>query len=317
MLHPLTHHHPTSLVNPAEIERGLLGAVRTLPSKLFYDERGSALFERITALPEYYLTRTEQAIMDASVGEICTEIGPGALLVELGSGSSRKTRALLDRLVEPAGYVPVDISEVHLLESARRIAARYPHVHVLPVCADYERDFTLPDPPAPPRKTVVYYPGSTIGNFHPDDAAGFLRRIRSICGGLAEILIGVDLKKDPGLLHRAYNDCDGVTAEFNLNILAHVNEAYGADFDLARWEHEAVYNPDAGRIEMYLCSRTDQEVRLNEARIRFTAGERIWTESSYKYTLADFTALAARAGLATRRVWMDHNRLFSVQYLEG
>jgi dimethylhistidine N-methyltransferase len=280
------------------------------------------LFDEICALHEYYLTRTEKTIMDASVEEMCERIGPEALLVELGSGSSLKTRALLDRLVRPAGYVPVDISAEHLTESARQIAERYPDLHVLPVCADYERDFELPTPPSAPRKIVVYYPGSTIGNFHPEHAGAFLRHIRSICGPVLsegegpEILIGIDLKKEPGLLHRAYNDCDGVTAAFNLNILAHINRMYDLAFDLESFEHRASYNAEAGRIEMYLCSKVEQVVRLNGTAIAFQAGECIWTESSYKYTLDEATALAAAAGFTPQQVWMDFNRLFSVQYLQ-
>ena len=299
-----------------EILHGLRSPVKTLPSKLFYDEAGSQLFDRITRLPEYYLTRTELAIMEAAVGEMCGEIGPGALVVELGSGSSRKTRALLDRLKRPAGYVPVDISAGSLAASARAIAARYPDLEVLPVCADYEQDFALPVPAVEARKTVVYYPGSTIGNFHSEDAVDFLRRIRSVCGGGCEILIGVDLKKDPGLLHRAYNDCEGVTAAFNMNILAHLNRVYGLAFDLDRFEHLAFYNESEGRIEMHLRSPSAQTIEINGAQIHLAAGECIWTESSYKFTLPEFGALASKAGFAVKRVWMDFNRLFSVQYLE-
>ncbi|HUF37907.1 MAG TPA: L-histidine N(alpha)-methyltransferase [Anaerolineales bacterium] len=314
-----------------EIESGLRAPVKTLPSKLFYDARGSELFERITGLPEYYLTRAEQAIMDVYAGEMCAEIGAGALLVELGSGSSLKTRALLDRLERPAAYVPVDISARHLAASAREIAGRYPGLEVIPVSADYDRDFALPAAAVAARKVVVYYPGSTIGNFHPEDAVTFLRKVREICGGPSspgagagagagagpEVLIGVDLKKDPGLLHRAYNDCEGVTAAFNLNILVHLNRVYGLDFDPDRFEHHAFYNEPAGRIEMHLRSLADQAVEINGARIEIAAGECIWTESSYKYSLGEFTALAARAGFRTRREWTDPNRLFGVQYLEA
>lgn len=316
MLRQLINYHPETVFGPEDILKCLAGPQKLLPSKLFYDERGSQLFDRICDLPEYYLTRTEQAIMTEFVAEMCACIGPRALLVELGSGSSVKTRALLDHLESPAAYIPIDISATHLAASAAAIAARYPALEVIPVSADYEQVFALPLTGLRPQKKVVYFPGSTIGNFHPPDVISFLNHIRAICGGKCDILIGVDLKKDAGILHRAYNDCDGITAEFNLNILRHLNAVYGADFNPDSFSHVAYYNADAGRIEMHLKSLSTQSVLIFGQEIRFNAGENIWTESSYKYSLDDFNALAEQAGFQTSQVWTDYHRMFSVQYLE-
>ena len=316
LLRSLINYQPEAVFGPEDILGCLDQPLKLLPSKLFYDERGSRLFDRICDLPEYYLTRTEQAIMTEFVGEMCAKIGPGALLIELGSGSSLKTRALLDHLDNPSAYIPIDISAAHLSASAAAIASKYPHLEVIPVCADYEQDFRLPEPAVPPAKKVVYFPGSTVGNFHPPEVVSFLRHITAICGGECEVLIGVDMKKDPGILHRAYNDCDGVTADFNLNILQHINVVYGADFDLKAFAHTAFYNQEAGRIEMHLESLRQQVVRIHGKEVQFERGERIWTESSYKYSLDEFNTLAEQAGLRTSMVWTDYHRMFSVQYLE-
>lgn len=315
MLRPVVHFHPENLFGISDIIRCLSADEKILPSKLFYDERGSQLFDRICELPEYYLTRTEQAIMHDSVAEMCDRIGSNALLAELGSGSSIKTRILLDHLECPAGYIPIDISADHLAASAAAIARRYGALEVLPVCADYDQDFQLPATTKAPAKTVVYFPGSTVGNFHPPEVVLFLRRIRKIFGGEAEILIGVDMKKDPGILHRAYNDCDGVTAAFNLNILDHLNQVYGADFDLDAFEHVAFYNETDGRIEMHLKSTRRQYVHIHDTVIEFEPGQQIWTESSYKYTINEFDSLARQAGFRTDKVWTDYHRFFSVHYL--
>jgi dimethylhistidine N-methyltransferase len=314
-LKELTDFHPETLFGLEDIIRGLIAPQKILPSKLFYDEAGSKLFDKITELPEYYLTRTEQAIMDESVADICARIGENALLVELGSGSSLKTRALLDHLIQPAAYIPVDISAKHLVESAGRIAERYPDLEVMPVCADYEQDFILPIPIVKPEKTVVYFPGSTVGNFHPKDVVAFFKRIKSICGADCEILIGVDMEKDEGILHRAYNDCDGITAAFNLNSLRHLNEVYQADFDLNAFTHKAFYNSRAGRIEMHLIIICRQTVTIGEHQVNFEEGENIWTESSYKYTIEHFGSLLKQAGFLIDNVWMDYHRFFSIQYL--
>ncbi len=286
---------------------------RQLPCKLLYDQRGSRLFDRICELDEYYPTRTETRILRENAREMAGQLGPGVLLVEYGSGSSIKTRILLNHLVRPAGYVPIDISREHLLRSARALAAAYRHVPILPVCADYHQPLELPEPPTPARRPVAFFPGSTIGNFQRDEARAFLRRIADLLGPGGLLLIGVDLRKDPAILLRAYDDAEGVTAEFNRNLLVHLNREAGADFDVDAFEHRAVWNEPAGRIEMWLIARTDQSVHLAGRSYDIPAGEGIRTECSHKYTPADFAALAD--GYDVLRIWRDPDELFSVQLL--
>lgn len=294
---------------------GLAAPRKTLPCKYFYDARGSALFERICDLPEYYPTRTELAILEAHAGEMAACLGPRCLLIELGSGSSRKTRLLLDRLHEPAGYVPIDISSAALADSVRVLAKAYPSLEVLPVCADYGDSLELPHPRVEPVRRAVFFPGSTIGNFTPPDAQRFLARMARMARSGGGILIGADLRKAPALLEAAYDDAAGVTAAFDLNLLVRLNEEVGADFALDRFRHRAVWNEAAGRIEMHLVSTVDQDVRVAGRRFRFAAGESIHTENSYKYSLDGFAKLAEGAGLAVRQVWTDERRWFSVQWL--
>lgn len=297
-----------------QVARGLASSHKHLPCKFFYDLRGSQLFDQICELPEYYPTRTELAILQNHAAEMAAACGRQCQLVEYGSGSSLKTRLLLDRLTEPAGYVPLDISREHLLDAAHRLATYYPRLNILPVCADYTRPFVLPACDGAAR-TVVYFPGSTIGNFEPHDARAFLNQAAKICGPGGGLLIGVDLKKDPALLHAAYNDASGVTAEFNLNLLQRINRELGGDFALERFAHYAFYNPRLGRIEMHLVSQEEQTVTAAGSRFFFKDGESIFTESSYKYTLEGFGALAAVSGWSVQRVWTDERRMFSVQYL--
>lgn len=297
---------------------GGLGRVpKVLPCKYFYDARGSQLFDRICELDAYYPTRTELSILRRHLGEIVDRLGPRCLLVEYGSGSSLKTRILLDHLEAPAGYVPIDISREHLAASARALAAAYEGLPVLAVCADYTQAFELPRLPSEeaPAQVVVFFPGSTIGNFTPAEAQAFLVRLGGICGPGGGVLVGVDLQKDVGVLHAAYNDAEGVTAAFNKNLLVRINRELGADFDVDRFAHEAVYDAGHGRIEMRLVSTVRQEVRVGKARFAFEAGERVVTEYSYKYTPAGFAALAASAGFAVEAVWTDPRRYFSVQFL--
>lgn len=294
---------------------GLLTEPRSLPCKYFYDARGSALFDRICDLEEYYLTRTELTIMLSHADDMVNRIGENALLVEYGSGSSMKTRILLDRLTSLAAYVPIDISRKHLLRSVSSLSEAYPSLEILPVCADYTATVRLPRPSKKPGRTIVYFPGSTIGNFEPDEAETFLRTVASVCGPGGGMLIGVDLQKSRSVLEAAYNDSDGVTAEFNKNILARMNREVSSSFDLDSFEHGAVYNPHEGRIEMYLVSRVDQVVRVDGHSISLRSGERIRTEYSYKYTLDGFAGLAAAAGFEVNDVWTDDRKYFSVQYL--
>lgn len=297
----------------AEVLAGLNEEPKLLPCKFFYDKRGSELFDAICELPEYYPTRTEMAIMADHVADMAAMIGPEALVIELGSGSSVKTHQLLDALDRPTGYVPIDISREHLLESAHRINAAFPGVEVLPVCADYLQDFDVPEPRREPRRRVVYFPGSTIGNFHRPEARRFLRRIAELAGPGGMLLIGVDLRKQRDVLIPAYDDAQGVTAEFNLNLLRRINRETDADFDLGAYEHRAVWDDEESRIEMHLVARSDQIVRLGGRMFTLGRGESIRTECSYKHTLAGFARLAS--GFAVDRVWTDGDARFSVQLL--
>jgi len=294
--------------------RGLQKSQKEIPSKFLYDKRGSELFDAICKLDEYYPTRTEIGIMERYVDEMVDAIGPNARLVEYGSGSSYKTRILLDRLDDPAVYVPVDISRTYLLDSARQIAEAYPEIPVRPVCADFTDELTLPDPPRPARRTIGYYPGSTIGNFPPPDARRVLARIAGSVGPDGGLLIGVDLKKDPDVLHAAYNDGEGVTAAFNKNLLRRMNRELGATFDLDRFEHRARWNEEEGCIEMHLRSTAQQTVQVAGQPVAFQEGETIRTEYSYKFTLDAFASLASEAGFSVDHVWTDDRSYFSVQY---
>jgi dimethylhistidine N-methyltransferase len=311
-LHDLS---PNQAVALEEVLRGLRSPQKELPCKLFYDNTGSELFERITALDEYYATRVEHRIMRASCHDIAAAIGPDRVLVEYGSGSSQKTRVLLDQLQSPAAYVPIDISRDQLRDSAAALAEAYPRLTIVPICADYTADLELPASVPAGKRRLAYYPGSTIGNFVPEEARRFLLKIAALCGPDGGLLVGVDLKKDPLMLHRAYNDALGITAAFNLNILARLNRDLGADFALDQFRHYAFYNPVFARVEMHLVSLREQMVRIGGMRIHFECGESIWTESSYKYNPPEFAALAASAGWRVDRVWMDDRGLFSVQYL--
>ncbi len=299
-----------------EVMTGLQKPRKELPCKLFYDEAGSRLFERITELDEYYLTRTETAIMQEFSPEIAALLGAGCMLIEYGSGNSEKVKILLDHMSEVVAYVPIDISREHLMCSAARVAAMYPGVDVLPVCADFtDSSFIIPSSIEPASRRIVYYPGSTIGNFHTEETIRFLERIANVCGEGGGLLLGVDLKKAPAVLLRAYNDSLGVTAEFNLNLLTRINRELNADFPVDRFRHVAVYDESKGRIEMHLVSTERQAVCVNGTEIRFEKGESIWTESSYKYTLDEFSNIAAKAGFDVSKVWTDSEQLFSVQYL--
>ncbi len=299
----------------ADALAGLSKPRKTLPSKYFYDETGSQLFEDICELKEYYPTRTEMAIMERHIDEMVEALGPRCLLIEYGSGSSLKTRILLDHLIDPAGYVPIDISRDFLLQVAETIAHDYPDLVVKPVSADYTRSFSLPVFNPPPRRRIVYFPGSTIGNFEPGGALAFLRHVAEVCGEGGGLLIGVDLKKEVSVMEAAYDDARGVTAAFNKNILVRLNEELGASFDLDAFEHLARYNSEEGRVEMHLVSTQAQTAELAGRRITFEAGETIHTENSYKYAVPQFAELAARAGFEQRAVWTDEADYFSVQYL--
>ena len=297
------------------VRHGLALKPKRLPSWLFYDERGSALFEQICEQPEYYLTRCEIALMDEHTADIADTLGSDVRLVEYGSGSGRKTRMLLRHLHEPVSYVPVEISPEPLQQSVQCLAQEFPQLPLQPLCADFSKPLRLPIPPRAPRRTVLYFPGSTIGNFEAHDAVALLRKMRNEMGDAGGILIGVDLKKDPALIEAAYNDAAGITTEFTLNMLARLNREIGSDFDLAAFAHRARYNPMAGRIETQLVSRREQHVAIGRGKVRFGVDEAIQVEYSCKYSLEDFAALADKAGLAVQRSWTDPQRMFSVQYL--
>ncbi len=299
----------------AEVLNGLRKPQKELPSKYFYDEHGSHLFERICTLDEYYISRTEASIMEAHVKEMAELVGPRVLLIEYGSGDCTKVRILLDHLHDPVAYVPIDISQEQLLRVTRDIASSYPRLEVLPVYADYTSGFELPVPKRPNERKMVYFPGSTISNFDPIPAKHFLEHIASVCGQGGALLIGVDLKKDPVVLHRAYNDSQGVTAAFNLNLLKRINRELNCDFQVEWFEHYAFYNPREGRIEMHLVSLREQTVHLNNISIPFARGESVWTESSYKFNFDEFAEMAAAAGFKVGQVWTDEKQWFSVQYL--
>jgi dimethylhistidine N-methyltransferase len=298
-----------------EVLHGLSQPNKQLPCKYFYDQIGGQLFDRICELDEYYVTRCELAILRSHAPTLADRIGPGAALIEYGSGTSLKTRLLLDRLREPVAYLPVDINGEQLRQTARDLGRFYPHLKVHPIEADFTLPFALPILRRSVVRCVVYFSGSTIGNFEPPAARELLRRIARLCGPGGGLLIGVDLKKAPHILHSAYNDRLGVTAAFNLNLLAHINRELQGDFILDHFFHYAFYNPVAGRIEMHLVSRSAQTVRVGGTAFDFAEGESVCTEYSYKYSLEDFERLAWGAGLRVRQVWLDDDRLFSVQYL--
>jgi L-histidine Nalpha-methyltransferase len=306
-----------------DVLNGLRQAPKRLSPTYFYDERGSQLFDEICELPEYYITRTETQILERHAAEIAGRIGPNALLVELGSGASTKTRLLLDQLPDLAAYVPVDISRTHLMDAAHRIADAYPGLEVLPACADFTRPFALPKPRRAPSRVVVFFPGSTIGNFDPPAAIGLMQVMRSMAtprlgssmanGGM---VIGFDLAKDPAILERAYDDAAGVTAEFNLNVLRRLNRDLGANFDLDAFRHQAIWVPEVNRIEMRLISTERQTVAIAGEVISFGTDEPIITEHCHKYTAELFAAQAGAAGWTERQTWTDPNHYFQVQYLE-
>lgn len=314
-LNPVHFHdlHPTPADLRAEVLAGLALPQKRIAPKFFYDAEGSRLFDAICRLPEYYPTRTEIGILRTHGREIAAALGRDTLLIELGSGSSLKIRVLLEAL-RPAVYMPVDISGEHLRNSAEALAILFPDLDIHAVCADYSVPFTLPvEDHEHPR--AAFFPGSSVGNFDPPDAATFLRRVGGLLGVGGKLLIGVDLRKDPGVLHEAYNDRAGVTAAFNLNLLKRINRELGGGFDLNGFRHHAFYDPDLGRIEMHLVSTRAQQVMVAGEPFSFREGETIHTECSYKYSIAGFQALAAEAGFRPVQVWTDPAHLFSVHCL--
>lgn len=304
---------PVSADFLAEVLAGLSSSPRTLPCKFFYDERGADLFLKICELPEYYITRTETELLRQYAPDISESIGENAALIGFGTGAGIKTRMLLEQLRNPIAYIPVDISKQRLIDSAVELSHAMPALEILPVCADYLQELQLPKPLRKPDHVAVFFPGSTIGNLEPPVAQDFLRRVCRLCGKNGGLIIGVDLQKPREILEAAYNDSAGVTAQFNLNLLARANRELGADFDVARWQHRAVYNENEGRIEMHLLSEGAQTVHVGGREFRFVDGEKIITEFSYKHTLDGFARLAAAAGFRdAARVWTDPQKMFAI-----
>jgi len=297
-----------------DVIAGLTARPKRLPPKYFYDETGARLFEQITALPEYYLTRCELEILRERARDIARFFPAPSALIEFGSGSSKKMRILLAAAPAIAAYAPVDISSEMLIQEANELRRDYPRLAVLPVEADFTKPFALPAAAAGMAHTG-FFPGSTIGNFEPDEARAFLRHAGRMLGSGAALIIGVDLVKDPSILHAAYNDEAGLTAKFNLNLLTRINRELGGNFDMASFEHRAFYNSERHRIEMHLVSKKLQKVSVAGRDIEFRAGETIHTENSYKYTLEHFTALARSAGWASVAVWTDAGKNFSIHAL--
>lgn len=299
-----------------DVIEGLQLTQKTLVPKYFYDEVGSALFEAICALPEYYPTRTELALMEAHATAMAERLGPRCALVEFGSGASRKSRLLI-AATRPCVYVPVDIARETLRSAADGLHRSFPELPIVAVCADYSAAFDLPPLERyGPARRVMYFPGSTIGNFDPGEAIGFLRRLSQLAGPGGGLLIGVDLRKDKAVLDAAYDDPQGVTAAFNMNLLARINRELGADFDLRAFRHRAFYSEERGRIEMHLESCRDQTVRIGDRAFAFRRGETIHTENSYKFAVDEFQALANRAGFRARACWVDDASRFSIHYME-
>jgi len=298
-----------------EILAGLKQPQKIISPKFFYDEAGSQLFDEICQQPEYYPTRTELDIMHQHIDEIAHLIGPHASIIEFGSGSSIKTRLLLEKLNALAAYVPVDISREHLTQTTQSLAADFPDIEVLPVCADFTQPFDLPTPKTLPIKNIVFFPGSTIGNFSTEDAINLLRVMRTEARSDGALLIGFDLEKPKMIVESAYNDAAGVTAKFNLNLLARLNREHSANFELQAFAHEAIYDDDQKRIEMRLISLCQQAVHISGERIELNAGEYIVTEHSHKYSLNRFKYMARQAGFEPRQTWSDADNLFCVQYL--
>lgn len=297
-----------------EAFEGLSRPQKSLPCRFFYDARGSALFEEITELPEYYLTRTEIAILEEKAAEMVDCELDAAVLVEFGSGSSRKTEILIERAPRLRAYAPIDVSAFALEKAKRRLTKRFPQLDIYPFVGDFACPVAFPTDLAERRK-IGFFPGSTIGNFAPAEATRLLRAMRLALSPGGRLIVGVDLKKDVRVLLRAYNDAEGVTAAFNLNLLTRVNRELRGAFDLRAFRHEAIYDPFEGRIEMRLVSMNDQDVRIGERRFHFRAGEAIHTENSCKYSIDRFREIARSAGWTPSRVWMDHAELFSVHEL--
>lgn len=298
-----------------DVVTGLGQDKKELQCKYFYDEQGSKLFDQICELPEYYPTRTERKIIVDNAKEMAAQIGQRVMLVEFGSGSSIKTEVLLDALIDPVAYVPIDISEEHLLNTAKRLQSKYPKIEILPLVADFTKSFVLPNAKREPSHAAVFFPGSTIGNFLPSDAANMMQSIAKVLGPQGGLLIGIDLQKNPAIIEAAYNDSQGITDQFNLNVLHRVNRELGANFDVDQFRHKAIYNKEFGRVEIYVVSQRSQTVKIADREFQFGENEHILTEFSHKYTVDGFVELASKAGFSLHHHWTDDQQLFAVLHL--
>ncbi len=298
-----------------DVIAGLRRSQKMIPAKYLYDEQGSILFDQICDLEEYYPTLTEMGILRDNIDEIKDIVGPNCLLIEYGSGSGDKTRILLEHLITPAGYVPIEISKEALLASAKRLTAAYPHVCVLPVCADFMQPIKIPTSIKAAGQRLIFFPGSTIGNMAPEESTAFLMRCATVCGPGGGMLIGVDLKKDTAKLEAAYDDTEGVSAAFAMNVLDRFNRELDANFDSSKFCYHSVYNHEDGRIEMGIKSLADQVVGFGNSEIAFAQDEVMFTEFSHKFSLGQWQEKANRAGFDIVHVWTDPRQLFSVQYM--
>ena len=298
----------------ADVLRGLSQQPKTLPCKYFYDQRGSQIFDRICELDEYYLTRTETQIMRESSAEMADAIGPDATLIEFGSGSSTKSRLLLDAMKDLSVYVPVDISEQHLFDTAAELRKRYREFSIVPICADFTEPFDLSAIEEETGRRVVYFPGSTIGNLTGDQAIDLIESIDQLVGSNGGLLIGFDLVKEQAIIEQAYNDAEGVTAQFNLNILHRINDELDGDIDIQKFEHTAEFNSEEARIEMLLRSKEKQTISVGDERFSFAEGETICTEYSHKYDQKRIEAMFLTSELSCRQVWTDRRNWFAIYY---
>lgn len=299
-----------------DVLEGLTSTPKFLSCKYFYDQRGSELFEQICETPEYYLTRTELAIMQDNIGEIAESLGPKIAMVEFGSGSSIKTQILLEHVSAISTYLPVDISGDHLAITADALSNTFPDILIHPIAADFTAPFEIPEGLLKDQKVVVYFPGSTIGNFEIERARELLQNIANVSGSGGGFLVGIDLIKDPEILHAAYNDSEGITEAFNLNLLERINGELGADIEISNFKHRAVFNSEPGRMEIYIDSLVEQSIEIGDQTIEFEQNEAIFTEYSHKYELDHFKELAAGAGFQFKQMWTDSKNYFGVLYFE-
>lgn len=300
-----------------DVLEGLNSPTRAIPSKYFYDRQGSLLFDQICEVEEYYPTRTETGIMQRYAGMMAACIGTNTRLVEYGSGSSMKTRILLNQLNKLDSYLPIDISSAHLHATADSLSAEYPHHTIKPIVGDFTKPLHLPKTTTPTTRTCIYFPGSTIGNFTHDKASELLHSMRTTAGERGSLLIGFDLHKEKHILEAAYNDREGVTARFNLNLLSRINRELDAQVEVKNFEHRAIFNEQAGRIEMRLRSLCNQSIRISDQFFHINEGDEVLTEYSHKYTVEGFTTMADEAGWSCRAVWHDPNMYFAVMFLEA